>query len=516
LESSAVRYACCVRWQFTPAGMRPKRSAAPRIWRASTKVLACIVAVSAVTYLCFSFFRVNPLVAGFAYLLVVLVVAANWGLLESTVTSIAAMLCLNFYFLPPIQTLTIADPQNWVALFVFMATAITASQLSARARQRAIEAQTRQAEVEQLYALSRSLMMLGAGKEVGARIAELVKQNFGFRVVAFCNGLDGQIDYAGTPDGCPDADRLRDIAAHENCQFVWQEELHAGDTSVTTAVTLGGKLLGSLGAVGPPISEPAWQAVANLAGITLERLRSQAVASRIEAARQSEFLKSLLLDALAHDFMTPLTSIKGAITTVRSGYSHDAEEDDLLAVVEEETDKLNGMVDETIDMARIESGHVQLRRRPLTVDGLIHTCLDRMSSLLDGRPIHVDLQPGLAPVSADPELLGLALRQILGNAIKYSPARSGVEISGMETGPMVTISVRDEGPGIPVDEVEAIFDRYYRGSRTQETVPGTGMGLSIARDIVSAHGGRIWAKNRQTTGAEFAFTLPIAKSEDQR
>jgi two-component system sensor histidine kinase KdpD len=151
-------------------------------------------------------------------------------------------------------------------------------------------------------------------------------------------------------------------------------------------------------------------------------LRSQAVASRVEAARQSEFLKSLLLDALAHDFTTPLTSIKGAITTVRSSYSHDAEEDDLLAVVEEETDKLNGMVDETIDMARIESGRIQLRRRQLTVDDLIHTCLNRMSSLLDGRPIDIGLQPNISRISADSELLGLALRQIVGNAIKYSPA----------------------------------------------------------------------------------------------
>jgi K+-sensing histidine kinase KdpD len=156
------------------------------------------------------------------------------------------MLCLNFYFLPPIRTLTIADPQNWVAVSVFMATAITASQLSARARQRAVEAQTRQAEVERLYALSRSLMMLVGQQEVGARIAELVKQNFGFRVVALCQGPDGRIDFAGIPDGYPDSNRLRDIAIHEDCQFVWQENSDCGDTSVVTAITLGGNSSGAL------------------------------------------------------------------------------------------------------------------------------------------------------------------------------------------------------------------------------------------------------------------------------
>lgn len=179
------------------------RFRAQRIFETSRRVLVCAILVAAITYVCFSVFHVSALVAGFAYLLLVLVVAARWGLLESTATSIAAMLCLNFFFLPPILTLTIADPQNWVALFVFMTTAITASQLSARARQRAVEAQTRQDEVERLYALSRSLMMLRGEPEVGAEIAQLIKQNFGFRTVAFCNGFDGRIDYAGSANGQP-------------------------------------------------------------------------------------------------------------------------------------------------------------------------------------------------------------------------------------------------------------------------------------------------------------------------
>jgi two-component system, OmpR family, sensor histidine kinase KdpD len=489
-----------------------ERTGVRRISRDAAKVVACVVPVGVVTYLCFSVFRVNALVASFAYLLLVLIVAAKWGLLESTATSLAAMLSLNFYFLPPILTLTIGDPQNWVALFVFMATAITASQLSARARRRAVEAQTRQAEMERLYSLSRSLMMLGGDLEVGGQIAQLVKQNFGFRTVAFCNGLDGRIDYAGLPSGQPDSSLLRDIASHEGCQFIWQKMSGEGDESLTAAVTLGGKLLGSLGAVGPALSEPAWQAVANLAAITLERVRSQAVASRIEAARQSEFLKSLLLDALAHDFATPLTSIKGAITTVRSEYSHEADEEDLLAVVEEETDRLNGMVEETVDMARIESGRFQIRRHQLEVSDLIHIGIDRLSSLLDGRPIHIDVQSDIPPVNIDSELMGLALRQLISNAVKYSPPGSRIEISVQASPSVVTIVVRDEGPGIPLNEIEAIFDRYYRGTTTHASISGTGMGLSIARDIIAAHGGRIWAKNRSERGAEFAFTLPIARS----
>lgn len=489
------------------------RFAARRIYEASARILLCTFLVAAITYICFSVFHVSPLVAGFAYLLLVLVVAARWGLLESSSTSIAAMLCLNFFFLPPILTLTIADPQNWVALFVFMATAITASQLSSRARQRAVEAQTRQDEVERLYSLSRSLNMLGGEPEVGAQIAYLVKQNFGFRAVAFCNGVDGRIDYSGIAGSQPDSSLLRDIACHEGCQFIWRKVSGDDGATFTAAVMLAGKLLGSLGAVGPAISEPAWQAVANLAAITVERVRSQAAASRIEAARQGEFLKSLLLDALAHDFATPLTSIKGAITTVRCEYSHEADEDDLLAVVEEEADRLNGMVEETVDMARVQSGRLQVRRHQLEVSDLVHASLDRMSSLLDGRPVLVDLQPNIPPVHIDPELVGLALRQLIGNAVKYSPPGSGIEIAGQSSPNVITIAVRDEGPGIPQAEMETIFERYYRGTTTHAPISGTGMGLSIARDIIAAHGGRIWAQNRLEKGAEFAFTLAIARAE---
>jgi len=447
-------------------------------------------------------------------MLVVLAVAANWGLLESTVTSILAILCLNFYFLPPILRVTIADPQNWVALFGFMATAITASQLSGRARKRTLEAKTRQAELERLYALSCSLSMLSGQNEAGVQIVHLVKQHFGCGAVAFCNAIDGEINYAGTPTGQLGAIHLREVASCENHQTVRQEKSDAGDKCVLTALTLGGRVLGSLGAVGPPISAPAWQAVAHLVGITVERLRSQAVASRIEAARQSELLKSLLLDALAHDFVTPLTAIKGAITTVRFEYHHDSEEDDLLAVVEEEADKLNGMVVETNEMTRIESGRLQLRRRRLPAADLIQACLNRMSGRLDGRSAAIRLPADVPDVSADPDFAALALKQLISNAVKYSPPRSKIQISGSLANDMVMIKVRDEGPGIPPDEVDAIFDRYYRGSEAPVSVPGTGMGLAIARDIVTAHGGRIWVNNSADGGAEFAFTLPIATCEE--
>src|ERR1035438_8911955 len=476
----------------------------------TTRVLACLALVATTTWADFSLLHVNSLIAGFSYVLVVLVVAAKWGFAESFVTSVAAMLCLNYFFLPPVLSLTIADPQNWVALFVFLVTAITASKLSSSARQRAHEAQARRIEVERLYQLSRSLMLVDTTRDLGAQIAEQVKGHFGFSGVAYCDGLTGEVSMTGPPDKRFEEQVLRDIAVGAASWFVWRKESTPEGIEVIVApVSLGGRIVGSLGAIGPALSEPALQAIANLVGIAVERARQHATANRMEAARQNERLRSVLLDALAHDFMTPLTSIKGAITTVRSEYGHEPEEDDLLAVVEEETDKLGGMIDETVDMARIEPGKPRIQRCQLPVPDLIHSSIDRMRSPLDGRPLEIQIPQGIPAVNADPDLMGLALRQLVGNAVKYSPPGSTIAISASATEDTVTVQVCDQGPGISQNDLESIFDRFYRGSRARDLIPGTGMGLSVARDIINAHQGRLWAENRQEGGAKFSFTLPI-------
>ena len=468
------------------------------------------------TYAGFSLLHVNTLVAGFAYMLIVLVVAAQWGLLESIATSVAATLCLNVFFIPPVLSLTIADPQNWVALFAFLVTSITASQLSSSARQRAREAQARQVEVERLYQLSRSLMLLDRQRDLGVQIVEGVKEQFGFLEVAYCNTFDGRVDFSGAANPHLEERVLRDIARGRVAWCIQRRESDSKDKeAVVVPVSVRGQVVGSLGALGPPVSEPALRAIANLVGITVERVQEQIAVARMEAARQNEQLKGVLLDALAHEFVTPLTAIKGAITTVRSEFQHEPDESDFLAVVEEEADKLNGMVNETIDMARIEPGRARIRRRLLTVADLVHSSIGRMASLLDGRSIVIQVPEHISPVSADLDLASLALRQLLSNAAKYSPPTSEIVISASETNDMITIRVLDEGPGIPSTELEAIFERFYRGMRAHDSVAGTGMGLSIARDIISAHKGRLWAENRPEGGAQFSLTLPIAGSEKE-
>jgi two-component system, OmpR family, sensor histidine kinase KdpD len=241
----------------------------------------------------------------------------------------------------------------------------------------------------------------------------------------------------------------------------------------------------------------------------LQHAHQQVALGRLEVARQNEQLRSTLLDAVAHDFLTPLTSIKSAVTAVRSEYKHDPEEEDFLAVVEEESDRLSEMINEITDMARVEPGKLHLRRRESPVHDLIRVSVDRMRRLLSDRALSVEIQSDIPSVNADPEMVGLALRQLLGNAIKFSPQDSVIAIKASQDNDFVTVRVSDRGPGIPSNELDAIFERFYRGKRTPENVAGTGMGLSIAREIINAHQGNLWVENMPEGGAEFSFTLPV-------
>ena len=481
-----------------------------RIGIRALRVLCCLVLIGGITWTAHFALNVNALIVSFAYVLAVLIVATRWGLAESIMASVAAMLCLNYFFLPPILSLTIADPQNWVALFAFIGTALTTSKLSSDARRRAAEAQARRIEVERLYQLSLSLMLIDTTRELGPQIASCVKDKFEFAGVAFCDRVTGIIHLAGVDDNRFEDRMLRSVALGDAAWLMTRKASTPPGVEVTVVpVALGGRIVGSLGVIGPSISEAAAQAIANLTAVSIEHAQQQITLGRVEAARRNEQLRNVLLDAVAHDFLTPLTSIKSAITTVRSEYAHDAEQEDFLAVVEEEADRLGEMVSEITDMARIEPGNPRIRRRQIAVPDLINMSLRRLKAPLDGRPLDIQIEEGIPSVHADPDMIGLALRQLLTNAVKYSPPETAIAISARQANDAVSILVRDFGPGVPSNELDAIFERFYRGKQTQDSIPGTGMGLSIARDIVLAHHGKLKVENSPDGGAEFSFTLPL-------
>lgn len=470
------------------------------------RIAGALALIAAITVVDFRVLPVNSTTVALTFLLVILAIAARWGLVEAVIASFAGMLCFNFFFLPPIGTLTIADPQNWVALFAFLVTAIVASQLSTSARRRAEDAWNRQREMERLYELSRMLMLSAAQGSLAGEIAYRISETFGAEAVAFYDRGSGQIYRAGSGAAVTTDSKLKDVALQGTVVY------EASTRTVMLPVSLGGHVTGSIAILGK-LSETAAHALANLVAIALERETAQAAASRAEAARQNEELKSTLLDALAHEFKTPLTSIKAAASALLSENSQSETQRELLSVVDEEAGWLSEMVTEAIRMAQIEAGKLQLRKHPVAAQSVIEAALHKLRGRAEGRRITIQIAPGTPPVDADEELISLVLQQLLDNALKYSPPDSALNISaGLEEAEAV-IRVADEGPGIPDHDHERIFEKFYRGRGSREKTPGTGMGLAIAREIVKAHGGRIYVQSQPGHGATFSFTLPLARQE---
>ena len=360
--------------------------------------------------------QINSTTVALAFLIVVLFSALFWGSGPALVASVLGVLCFNFFFLPPLHTLNIALPQNWVALFVFFTTALAVGQLSARAKARAEEAESGRREIERLYT------------------------------------------------------QLQDA---------------------------------------------------------FER------ASHAEALRQSEKLKSALLDAVTHDLRTPLTSIKASITTLIDEARNQSDQDgavelddesrlEMLDVINEESDRLNRFIGDLIDLARIEAGELRLRRRWGAVDEIISTALTRAKPLTQKHIVNTTIENDLPVVRVDANAVSEVVYTLVDNAAKYSPAGSRIGIDAQrEHDSMIKMSVEDQGIGIRPDLRGRVFDKFFRATRNGDVTgnqpSGTGMGLAIAKGIVEAHDGRIWIESgAEGRGTRVVFTLPIGDDDNQQ
>jgi K+-sensing histidine kinase KdpD len=375
---------------------------------------ASMLGAAAVTALLAPFHeQINSTTVALAFLLVVLFVAIFWGSRPALLASIFGVFCLNFFFLPPLYTLSIAHSQNWVALTAFFTTALAVGQLSGRAKKRAEEAEAGKREIERLY------------KEL---------------------------------------------------QSVFER------------------------------------------------------ASQAEALKQSERLKSALLDAVTHDLRTPLTSIKASITTLLDevrGRSQDEQlvqldsesRLEMMEVIDEESDRLNRFIGGLIDLARIEAGELQLRRRWGTVDEIISTALTRAEPLTRNREVAVEIEKELPVVRVDERAVSEVVYTLVDNAAKYSPVASTIRISAKRSGDgTIMMAVEDQGAGIAPNLRERVFDKFFRAMRdgdiSTHQPSGTGMGLAIARGIVEAHEGKIWIESGMNgRGTKVIFTLPIGDED---
>jgi two-component system sensor histidine kinase KdpD len=357
--------------------------------------------------------------------------------------------------------------------------------------------------MERLYELSRALMLVDKHSDTASQISQKIAQVFEVKAVAVFDRATDRVYRAGGLELPISDTRLRDSTLQSTA-------FH--DQSANLAVLplrLGGDTVGSLALYSGSTSDTALQAIANLAAIMMERARAEEAASRMEAARQNEAMKSMLLDALAHEFKTPLTSIKAAASSILDEKTPAQRE--LVTIIEEETDRLDSLVTETIRMARIEAGDLHLDRNPQVVTDLIRAALQKLRILLEDRDVRIEAEPALPKVIADSELIELTIRQLITNSLKYANPESPIVIRASAREGCVRISVTDSSPGIAAKDLLRIFERYYRVENSASRIPGTGMGLTIARDVVRAHGGEIGVESTEGQGSEFYFTLPIVE-----
>jgi two-component system sensor histidine kinase KdpD len=429
-------------------------------------------------------------------LLLVLGIATKWGLAEAIFTSVLAMLGFNYFFLPPIGTFTIQDAQNWVALCAFLITAVIASQLSARVKRRAEEASARRNEIERLYSLSRAMLMDETTDVLRTALLS-AGEIFGLSHLAFHDLNSGRV-YGSTDVPHLTPPELAEVAA--------SGEPNIGAGFAVIPVRLGTRILGSLGLHGPDLTPAERDSIANLIAINFERAKALDRATEAEAARRGERLKTFLLDGIAHDLKTPLTAIKTCVTTLLTIPPRtDDKRTELLSIIDEETDRLQHTITEAIQLARIESGKVSLDRQSVRVREIVTRVLAKAGT--EG-PYSVSV-PEDTVISADSDLVEQALKQLVENARKYSSPAAPVEVRAKVVDGLVSVQVLDRGQGVSANELERIFEKFYRSTRARTSVEGTGIGLAVAKGIIEAHGGRIWAENRPGGGSIFSFTLPL-------
>jgi len=450
---------------------------------------------------------VNQTTIALTFLLAILAVSAVWGMVVSVFMSILSVLTINYFFLPPIGTFTIADPQNWVALLAFLVTSIMGSQLSARIRKEADEAHQRRREIERLYKFSQKLLAEGNVIQLMNAIPNYIVESFECGAAELFLPQKDKFYRSGFGAAHLDQEKMKAVFLRDEGVFDSQDGLYF------IPVRMGVRPIASLGISGSRLSRQTLDAVGSLVAIAIERARAVEKLGETEAERQGERLKSALLDSIAHDFRTPLTSIKAATTSLLGEEPPGrVQARELLTIINEECDRLNRLVEEAAEMSRLEAGEFELNLAPTPIGDIIEASLAQCNTALSGRRIDVNLAPNLPPVRADLNRIKDALVHLIDNANIYSPKDAPITISAELTGDCVATSVADRGPGIDDFEQGMIFDKFYRGKDQRYLVRGTGMGLPIAKAIITAHKGAIGVTSQLGHGSVFSFTLPVERS----
>jgi two-component system sensor histidine kinase KdpD len=460
------------------------------------------------------------------YLLIVVVAAIYLGRGPSLLATVLSVLAFDFFFVPPALTLAVSDTQYLLTFVGLLAVSLVISNLAVRVRDQAEAAQHREAQTAELYALSRDLAVAADLDTILSAILTHVSQTFGREVAVLLPDVSREAVKPGALSPGFEANESELAVA----AWAFRQGQPAG-RGTDTLPAAGARYLplttarGVVGVLGVKPSDPhshlspdqrrLLDAFASQAALAIERAQLAEQARQAEVLQATEKLQTALLNSISHDLRTPLVSITGALSSLQEG---DVELDaatrgSLVENAREEAERLNRLVGNLLDMTRIEAGALKVTSEPCDVQDVIGAALEPLDDRLRGRPLTVDVPPDLSLVPMDFVLMAHVLANLLDNALKYSPPGTPIDVRARVDGPEARIQVADRGLGIPPEDLERVFDKFYRVQRPGH-VTGTGLGLSICKGIVEAHGGRIWAHNRAGGGTVITIALPLPASDE--
>jgi two-component system sensor histidine kinase KdpD len=504
-----------------PAGVpdsraRPRRKIDPRAYAAS---VAAAIGATAVAWLLFGRRQLADVVM--VYLLGIILVSLRFGYGPSIAAAVLSVLLLDFLFVPPYLSFAVSDFQHVVMFAVMFVVAVVISNLTRRVRLQADEARYRERRTASLYGVSRELAATRATHNLASVAAQHVHDVFEAKVAVWLETPDGRLDNVATGDHAFTADQKERGAV----EWVFANDKAAGHGTDTlpSASALYVPLSGAQGRIGvlgvkpndPRRFQDAEQRTlldvfASQIASALERSRLADRAQQATLEVETERLRSSLLSSVSHDLRTPLSVITGAASALLQTERalSPAARRDLAETIHEEARRLDRLVRNLLDMTRLASGAIKVAKEWQPIEGVIGAALDRLEDQLHERKIDIRLPPDLPPVPIDGLLVEQVLINLLENAAKYAPTGTPIDISASADGDHLVVEIADRGPGIPRDLVDRIFEKFYRLPK-EGAGGGAGLGLAICRGIVEAHGGRIWAENRDGGGAVFRFALPI-------
>lgn len=449
--------------------------------------------------------------AGILYLVTVVWAATVGGPAISIYLAVVTSLCFDFFFLVPLGTFALHGTKAWLSMSVFVAACVLVNRVAERARRQTRYSEERREDAERLYQLSQEMMLHEDAAGLVREIPRLVAQNF---------ELDGVLLYARGQE--PILSFLPPQAANEDIHALYAALRQAPPATEVAAPLLYGyvvsNLMFGLSRVGVlawrpnKVSKEVAALIASQVAIAITRAEAIEVSSRLEAGRAAEKLRSALIDSMTHELRTPLTAIRAAATTlVEEKGLDDAVRTELASIVEEESERLDALIGEAMEVAEIESDGVHVRPEPMLAGAFLEQALEEVRSQMGRRQVTIDVEQPDMPVWFDPHVLGRVIRHLLENAARYTPATSKIVLRSRRGQGRLDFVVQDDGPGIDGRDLPHIFEKFYRGRNGNGPPKGSGMGLAIVRALLSVHGGGIEAESIRGAGSSFRLWVPLVE-----